>query len=87
MRRLILGLLALSVPLLFSWWLIIPIWLGYAFLYTGYELILLGVLLDAFLGHGERVPVLYTLIAVGACILGVLVRSRMSMAERLSEWR
>lgn len=45
------------------WWLFAIVAIGYCYRFTGYELIVLGVLIDAYYGHAFTIPV-YTLIAI-----------------------
>ncbi len=70
-------LLTLSLP----WWAIIPLWLLYAFRYTAYELVVFGVLLDAYVGAGTPFHVVYTGIATLSCIGMEWLKPRMVTSE------
>lgn len=54
MRRIaqILGIGVLSV--LLPWWLVLPVWGAYAYALPAYELIVIGLLLDAYHGTGSE---------------------------------
>jgi len=47
----ILGIGALSV--LLPWWLVLPVWVAYAYALPAYELVVIGLLLDAYHAAGS----------------------------------
>lgn len=76
--RFIYALLVMFFSLVVPWWLVVPLWVGYALLGTTYELIVLGVLLDAYLSAGAPYPLYYTITAF-VIVLGMLwLKPRMS---------
>lgn len=66
------------VSAILPWWLVLPLWACYAFAFQAYELILLGVLLDAYFGYTMPWHILYTLTAAALCFLIELLRPRMA---------
>lgn len=69
------------VSVVVPWWLALPLWAGYVFAFRGYELIVLGVLLDAYFGAGGLYQALYTLSAAALCLLAEMLRPRMAFYE------
>lgn len=79
MRRLIffVGVSLASITL--PWWAVLPLWAVYALAYTGYELVVLGILLDAYFGYSAGgLHIFYTAAAAGICILATLIKPRIA---------
>ena len=55
------GVVIASVVL--PWWLVLPLFAYYAFVFRAYELIVLGILLDAYFGYMLPWHVFYTVVA------------------------
>lgn len=79
MRRaaLFIGIILLSGIL--PWWLVLPLWGAYALGYTAYELIVLGVLMDAYFGYSAgALQLFYAIAGVGICIAAELLKPRIA---------
>lgn len=61
------------------WWLILLLFAWYAFAYRGYELIALGVLLDAYFGYAFPWHVVYTLAAGGIVLCAEVLKPRIAL--------
>lgn len=70
------GLVVGSVVL--PWWFLLPLWTLYAFAFQAYELIALGMLLDAYFGYAMPWHVFYTVTATLVCIGAELVKPRIA---------
>ena len=74
-------IIVVCVSVVLPWWLVLPIWVFYGFRFGGYELIALGVLLDAYFGYGASWNVFYVLAAVVICIVVAVVKPRMRFSS------
>lgn len=63
------------------WWLAITLWAVYAFIFGAYELIVLGVLLDAYFGYVSFFNVFYLVAAVILCVGVELLRPRLAFYD------
>lgn len=70
------GIVIVSVTL--SWWLVLPLWILYAFRFRAYELIILGILMDAYFGYALSWHMLYTVVAVILCVSSELLKPRLA---------
>ena len=66
--RFIYLILTVLASVILPWWLVLPLWIWYAFTSKAYALIALGILLDAYFGYAMPWHVLYTLAAVTLCV-------------------
>ncbi len=61
------------------WWLVVPLWIGYVLMYDGYELVLLGVCMDAYMGTEGMWSVFYTCAAAIVVVSGLLLKPRLAL--------
>ncbi len=71
---LITGALTFILP----WWLVVPLWLAYVLIYDGYELVLFGICMDAYVGTNGLWSIFYTSVAAAIVAGGHLVRPRLA---------
>lgn len=82
--RLIYFILLMIASVTLPWWLVLPLWILYAFAVGAYELIALGFLLDAYFGYSALFNVFYLSAAVVLCMGVELLRSRLTFYDALS---
>ena len=63
------------------WWLVVPLWIGYVLMYDGYELVLLGVCMDAYMGTEGMWSVFYTCAAAIVVVSGLLLKPRLAHGD------
>lgn len=80
--RLIYFILIVIGSVVLPWWFVLPLWLCYAFAFRAYELIALGVFLDACFGYQISWHVLYTLVAVALCVGAEFLKPRIAFYSR-----
>jgi len=80
--RLLYFLIVLITAVALPWWIALPFFAFYAFRFQAYELIALGVLLDAYFGYMLPWHVAYTTAAGVLCIVAELLKPRISLYER-----
>lgn len=73
------GMLVAGVVL--PWWLVLPLGVWYACMFRAYELIVLGVALDAYFGSALPWHVLYTATAGVVCAGAEFLKPRMAWYE------
>lgn len=61
------------------WWLVLPLWVCYACVFRPYELIALGVLLDAYFGYAMPWHVFYTLNAAILFLVAEFLKPRVAL--------
>lgn len=70
------GILIASVVL--PWWIVLPLWVCYAFAFRAYELIVLGTALDAYFGYALPWHVFYTMAAAVVCAGAEFLKPRIA---------
>ena len=66
------------LTVMLPWWLVVPLWALYVLVYDGYELVVFGVCMDAYVGIGGVWSMLYTSAATVIVICGLLIRPRLA---------
>jgi hypothetical protein len=74
----LLGIVSVTMP----WWLVLPLSALYAFFFRSYEIIALGVALDAYFGYALPWHVFYTVCALGLCLFLEPIRPRIALYDR-----
>ncbi len=64
------------------WWLVLAFWVLYAFFVGAYELMMLGILLDAYFGYASLWHSFYFWSAVILCVGVELLRPRLAFYDR-----
>lgn len=75
--RLIYFIAIVVASVVLAWWLVVLLWVLYALMFRAYELIALGILLDAYFGYVLPWHVFYTVAATLVCIGASVLKPRM----------
>lgn len=76
--RIFFSLVVFALTFVLPWWLVIPLWILFVLAYDGYELIVLGVCMDAYVGTNGTWSLFYTLAAALVIIGGLLIKPRLA---------
>lgn len=71
--------------ILLPWWAAAILWVWYAFVFRAYELVVLGILLDAYFGYVFPWHLFYTLVATLICFGAELVKPRIAI-DGIGRW-
>ena len=82
--RLLYILLLVIVSVIAPWWCTLILWIPYAFRFRAYELIALGILLDAYFGYATLWHIFYTVSATVLYFGVELLRPRIAFPDRVS---
>ena len=72
----------LVAPAILPWWLLVPLWAYYAFVFRAYELVVLGVFLDAYVGYALPWHIFYTLSGSLLFFIAEFLKPRMTLYHK-----
>lgn len=79
--RIVFFIVLIAVTVAVPWWLVVPLWAVYALRYVAYELVVLGIALDAYFGMMMPWHVVYTVSAFVVCLGAEWLKPRMSLYD------
>jgi F0F1-type ATP synthase assembly protein I len=79
--RIVYFLLLVVASVIFPWWLVLPLFGLSAFVCGAYELIVLGILLDAYFGSESFFSVFHLSVAVIACLVAAFLKPRVTLCD------
>lgn len=81
--RIFFSLSVFVLTFMLPWWLVVPLWIAYVLIYDGYELLLFGICMDAYVGTDGMWSIFYTTAAALSILMGLFIKPRLAFYRDL----